>query len=86
VVHHPLGEVLGEACLALLGVGCLLVDDPVGLGEGVGEPCGRLVHVLFVSSVHHVPGSFPSGFPTPSFLPQGEEKYARAVVRVETPQ
>jgi hypothetical protein len=39
-----------------------------------------------VSSVHHVPGSFPSGFPTPSFLPQGEEKYARAVVRVETPQ
>jgi hypothetical protein len=32
-----------------------------------------------VSSIHHVTGSFPSGFPTSSFLPRGEEKYARAV-------
>jgi hypothetical protein len=59
VVHHPFGEVLGEASLALLGFGGLLVNDPVGLSEGVGEPRRRLVHVLFASSIHHVLGSFP---------------------------
>ena len=59
VIHHPLGEVLSEAPLALLRVGGLFVDDPVGLGEGLGEPRCRLVHVAFASSIHHVLGSFP---------------------------
>jgi hypothetical protein len=58
VVHHPIGEVLGEPPLALSSLGGLLVDDPVGLGEGVGELCCRLVDGLFPSSIHEMLGSF----------------------------
>src|SRR5829696_5054447 len=50
------GCLLGEA---LSRLGGLPVDDPVRVGEGLGESGGRLVDVLSPSSVHHVLRSFP---------------------------
>src|SRR5215212_960486 len=59
VLGHELGELLGASLLALSRLGGLPVDDPVRVGESLGESGGRLIDVLSPSSVHHVLRSFP---------------------------
>jgi hypothetical protein len=45
--------------LALSRLGGLPVDDPVRVGEGLGEAPGCLVEVLGSSSAHHVSSLLP---------------------------
>jgi hypothetical protein len=78
VVGHQLGELLGQALLALPRLCCLPVDDPVGLGEGLGKAPGCLVDVAGLSSVHEVLCSFPRGSCARAFLPQERGRYARS--------
>jgi hypothetical protein len=44
----------------------MLVDDPVGVVEGLGEASGSLVHVSCPAWVRHVPGSSFLALPRPS--------------------
>jgi hypothetical protein len=61
VALHELGKFLGALLLALGRFGGLAVDQPVRVGEGLGETPGRLVYVLHLSLVNHVLFSFRAG-------------------------
>ena len=43
VARNELLELLGTLLLALCRLCCLPVDEPVGVGEGLGEAVSRLV-------------------------------------------
>jgi protein-S-isoprenylcysteine O-methyltransferase Ste14 len=70
VGSHEFREPLGEASLALPGLGCLTVDNSVGLCEGLGETPGGLVDVVCPSSLHQ-------------FLTFRENAYLALVVKVQ---